>query len=265
MHFFSSNLWPLLGLSALSGVVNGAGVLEFDIVFPRNETYAPTKLFPIVFAVQNPGLAKNIPFLVDWFIRNHTGPEETTFGHTESSLSSANITSDPHFIYQYYDLEAEGPYQLFSSANWASCNASSGPVSLLRNSSNFVVNFSIAKDGQSVDLVAATAKDKTCSAEDGIAFNVTDETGQYPAQDRLPAGTCAVFATSSPTPTANPCAVQIDTATAASMSASLQATLCKGLNPPADCPKGNHAAERLAVLAVTSFAATFGAVAFFLA
>jgi len=30
---------------------NAAGVMEIDVIFPRNDTYAPTDNLPIVFAV----------------------------------------------------------------------------------------------------------------------------------------------------------------------------------------------------------------------
>ena len=37
-----------------------SGVVEVDLIFPRNETYAPTAYLPIIFAFQNSHLA---PFL----------------------------------------------------------------------------------------------------------------------------------------------------------------------------------------------------------
>ncbi|GKT86109.1 lysM domain-containing protein [Colletotrichum tofieldiae] len=49
----------LLSLAVLAqGVVAGAGRklpanLQVDLLFPRNETYAPTQLFPIVLGIQN--------------------------------------------------------------------------------------------------------------------------------------------------------------------------------------------------------------------
>ncbi|THC87758.1 hypothetical protein EYZ11_012793 [Aspergillus tanneri] len=49
MHF-SLLVGVAVGLGA---IVGASGVLEVDLVFPRNETYAPTDYFPVVFALQN--------------------------------------------------------------------------------------------------------------------------------------------------------------------------------------------------------------------
>ncbi|KAB5511421.1 hypothetical protein GE09DRAFT_1165127 [Coniochaeta sp. 2T2.1] len=265
MHLVSRAVWSLVGSLACLGVaVNAAGALEIDVVFPRNETYAPTANFPIVFAIRNAALAKHLNITIQSFIRNGSDLN-STFGHSTRDLANANFSSEPYFVYHYQTLDTEGPHELFSTAYWTSCNASSDPVSLLTNSSNLGVRFTIQKGAQQVDLVAATANDKTCSAHSGVAIGVTDQTLEYPASARLSAGTCAVLATSSPTPIADPCRVSIDSATAASMSASLQAALCKGLNPPAGCPKENNAVEQLAVVGVASFAAALGAIGLMLA
>ena len=264
MHLVSHAVWSLVGSLAYLGVaVNAAGALEIDVVFPRNETYAPTDNFPIVFAIRNAALAKHLKLTIQSFIRNGSNLN-STFGHSTEDLANANFSSEPYFVYHYRAVDTEGRHELFSTAYWTSCNTSIDPVSLLSNSSNIGVPFTIQKGAQQVDLVAATANDKTCSARSGVAISVTDQTLEYPASGPSSAGTCAVLATSSPTPTADPCRVNIDSATAASMSASLQAALCKGLNPPANCPKENNAVEQLAVVGVACFAAASGAIGFLL-
>jgi len=264
MHLVSRAVWTLVcSLACLGNTVYAAGGVEIDVVFPRNETYAPTGNFPIVFAVRNTALAKHLVLTLQSFIRNGSG-FNSTFGHSTQDLTSGNFSSEPYFVYYYRTVDAEGPYELFSTAYWTSCNASSDPVSLLSNSTNLGVQFTIQKGAQQVDLVAATANDETCSGRSGAIIGVTDQTLEYPASGRQAAGTCAVLATSSPTPTAD-CRVTIDSATAASMSASFQAALCKGWNPPADCPKGSSAVEQLAVVGVASFAAALGAIGVLLA
>ena len=265
MHLVSRAVWSLAGLLACLGVaVHAADGVEIDLVFPRNATYAPTANFPIVFAIRNTALAKHLVLALQSFLRNGSG-FNSTFGHSARDLSSGNFSSEPYFVYYYRTLDAEGPYELFSAAYWTICNASSVPFSPLDNSTSLGVQFAIQKGAQPVDLVAATANDETCSARSGIVIDVTDQTLEYPASGRQSAGACAVLANSSPSPTAD-CRVRIDSATAASMSASLQATLCKGLNPPADCPKGaNDAVGQLAVAGIASFAAALGAIGFLLA
>ncbi|KAH8673383.1 hypothetical protein BX600DRAFT_433014 [Xylariales sp. PMI_506] len=43
-------------------------IVEFDVVFPRNETYAPTDLLPIVFTLQNPNVSISLVLDIVWFI-----------------------------------------------------------------------------------------------------------------------------------------------------------------------------------------------------
>jgi len=274
MHLVSRTVWSLVGwMACLAAVVNAAGVLEIDVVFPRNNgTYAPSKFFPIVFALQNGNLAKHLAPAIYSFIRNGSNLE-STFGQSSRDLTYANYSSEPYFVWNLEDIDAEGRYQLLATAAWQSCNVSGDQVSIGGGDINFGVTFIIKKGGQEVDLraapaglVAATADDKTCSAKHGVALNVTGQTYEVPASldSRKLSGTCGVLASSSPTPTANPCRVKIDTAVAASMSAFLHASMCKGINPPADCPKEN-AVQQLAVAGVTSFAGVFGALGFLLA
>lgn len=238
-----------------------AGVVEIDVVFPRNnQTYAPTSHFPIVFALQNRDLAKHLNPHIHSFIRNGSDLEGS-FGHAQQGVSSANSSADPLFVYRFITMNDEGPHELFSTASWRSCDETGDEIGILSNSTNFSVDFTIANDGQEVDLVAATADDRTCSAQDGIAINVTDQTRQVEASSDPESATCAVLASSSPTATANPCQVQIDATAAESMLASLAAALCRGVNPPEDCPE-EDAARPLKAAGVASLAATLGVIIF---
>ena len=49
--------WSLLACCSSTGNAASDSTIpesvEFDFIFPRNETYAPAPLFPFVFAVQN--------------------------------------------------------------------------------------------------------------------------------------------------------------------------------------------------------------------
>ncbi|KAK6499975.1 hypothetical protein TWF481_010332 [Arthrobotrys musiformis] len=269
MHLLSA-AWSLIGsLAYLGAVANAAGVLDFGIVFPRpNETYAPTDKFPVVFALQNAALAKNLGLVINTFVRS--GPDLLSGldgADAKHDLKSANFTtSEPYFVYHFLNITGEGLYELFSTTSWARCDERDNEVIITRNSSNLLARFEIKKGAQMVDLVAATADNtKTCPTQ-GFALNVTDETREAPEPwDYRPSGTCAVLNSSSPTPTANPCRVKIDSAASESMYAALHTALCKGLNPPADCPKETSAAQQVAVASIVSIAAALGAVGFLLA
>ncbi|EPS35539.1 hypothetical protein H072_11032 [Dactylellina haptotyla CBS 200.50] len=267
MHPISRAIWSLVGsLACVGTIVNAAGVAEIDIVFPRtNGTYAPTEKFPIVFAVQNIELAKVLVPAFFSFVRNGTNMT-LSFGHSTQEPTWGNYSSEPYFVWRYVNIDTEGPYEVFSTVSWRSCDESSDQVAILSNTTNFLVPFTIKRGAQDADLVAATDDDKICSAK-GIAINFTNRTYDVPPNpivDRQPSGTCAVLASASPTVTANPCRVKIDSAVVASMDAWYHAALCKGLNPPADCPKENNAGK-LATVAVASFAAVLGAIGFILA
>ncbi|KAK4247703.1 hypothetical protein C7999DRAFT_41033 [Corynascus novoguineensis] len=275
MYLVCRALWSLVGLFACFGAtVNAANVLEIDLIFPRNDTYAPTdrsnnaSWFPIVFAIQNAELARHLKLSFDTHMWNYSNMD--TFGFADHDLTDANYTNEPYFVYHHLKIDTEGSYSLLSKVFWQKCNKTGDQVSIDRTSTNFGVDLTIKKGAQGVDLVATTAEKKTCSTKDGIAFNVTNETYEVPPsknsyyRSHLLDGTCVVLATTSPTPTANPCKVKVGTAVVASMSASLHARLCKDLYPPADCPK-DDAVQKLAVTGVASFVVALGAIGFLLA
>lgn len=115
--------------------------------------------------------------------------------------------------------------------------------------------------------MVATANNKTCPKELGVAINVTDQTFEVPSWvDRYLGDECAVVVSSTPTPTPYPCRVKIDSVVAASMSASLTSWLCNGYNPLSDCPPQDDesTAERLVVMDVACLSAVVGVVGFIL-
>jgi hypothetical protein len=278
MRLFSAAASSLVVLLAcLTTVVEAAGVLEIDVVFPRNETYAPSRWFPVVFAFRNAQLAQHLRPRIVWSIRNASNLLQTAPEGRSHDLSETNWTSqEPYFVYHFADLEAyEGRGQLFWWANWVSCDLSGSEPAFKVNvtePSQRSLEFTIKSGGQAVDLVAATANNDATCAQPGVAINVTDET-RWVSDVHLEAQgygdlTCAVLASSTPTPTANPCQVEINSAAAASMWASLTARRCqsRGANDTLaglDCPTDNGA-ERLAVAGVACLAAALGALGYLL-
>lgn len=51
-------------------MVHASGVLETDLLFPHNKTYAPTEWVPVVFRVQNPELAPLVDLDISFTIQN---------------------------------------------------------------------------------------------------------------------------------------------------------------------------------------------------
>ncbi|KAK4125718.1 hypothetical protein N657DRAFT_536209, partial [Parathielavia appendiculata] len=264
-------------LACLAAMVDAAGVLEIDLVFPRNETYAPRTWFPIVFALRNAHLAQHLLLRIGWTILNTTGPTSETLAGRDHDLNLTSGTSydEPYFVYDWPNLRwmgDEGHLELFWWARWISCDLSGEVPAFHGNRTERLtlgIEFTIKSGGQAVDLVAATANNNegTC-AQSGVAINVTDETRWVPHDTSEPwayaNANCAVLASSSPTPTANPCQVEINSAVAESISASMISDLCpyKAANDTTvDCSKDN-AADRLAVAGVACLAAALGALGF---
>jgi len=254
MHLLSGALCTLAGsLVAVKAQQASDGLLEVGIVFPRSETYAPRDHFPFVFALQNAELAKGLgsAIKIQTFIRNESA-SGSTFGHFhyDVDVNKANLTEGkPYFVYRHLNVDLPaGKYELFADLFWddgekEGCGASSG--------SSISVDFTIKDDGPQVDLVKATATEEGCDAERaGIVIELD------------PTCTPQASSSASPTSTANPCRVQIESSVAESMAAELKEGLCKGENPPEDCPES--AVGRLAVAGLATFAAAFGAVGFVL-
>ncbi|OBT58601.1 hypothetical protein VE04_01704 [Pseudogymnoascus sp. 24MN13] len=244
-------------VACIGAIVNlnaaAASVLEVDLVFPRNETYAPTTWFPVVFAFQNAERARLLNPHISYTIRNWNnmlGNDGASFSH---DLRLANWSShDPYF---------------------ESCNevAFSAGLSrdMTRNSSSWSALFTTDNSAPEIDLVAVT-NTKTCpAAELGVAINVTDTTMAVPfGVDWSGGDICAVVASSTPTPTANPCQVKVDSVVVASMSASLAATLCRGIDPPANCTNDDESVAQqlvvpgVSVVGISCVLSAFGALVF---
>lgn len=61
----------LASLTAPVATLDFPAKVQVDLIFPKNETYAPTGYFPMVFAVRNFQVAKPLEFDVYGSIKNH--------------------------------------------------------------------------------------------------------------------------------------------------------------------------------------------------
>lgn len=273
MHLVPHTVWSLVAVSAYLGAIGNAAddVLDIGIVFPRqNVTYAPQERFPIVFALQNAELAKHLQPLIEIYVWD----ANNTMLNWKEDLVWANYSTEPYLVYAFPDFETESPFKLRWTASWRKCDkgrdvfGDEEVIITWNNTRKFWLDFNLKQGAQKADLVAATAKEETCSPGFGVALNVTDETHDVPELSSLESyysGTCAVVASSSPTLTSNPCKVNIDKATVESMEANELERRCSRLYPPPDCPEEDQAIQHLAVAVGATFAAAFGAAAFLLA
>ncbi|KAL2819499.1 hypothetical protein BJX63DRAFT_382211 [Aspergillus granulosus] len=264
MHWFSATWWLVASLGA---IVDASGLLEVDLVFPLNETYAPTKWFPVVFGFQNPQLAPLVDLGISFSIKDWDNSSNII--HWPADLDWSNNTSDdPYFFYAYFpQFNTSGRWWLTWHVNWKSCSEqalSDGPGrgEITRNSTGWSTMFTIEEGAAQADLVAATTN-TSCPGEFGVPLNVTGQTLQVPAGEQWDnGGDCAVVV-SLPTPTPDPCRIDITPAIVESMEASWHARLCRAINRPDDCPQDDgNGAQQLLVIGASSALAVISAVGF---
>ena len=78
-----------------------ATVVEIDMIFPRNETYDPGPLLPVVFAIRNSAMAASLDMSIVWNIRQLADPGVGGTGGG-IDLKKANFTgADPFFEVDY--------------------------------------------------------------------------------------------------------------------------------------------------------------------
>ena len=219
--FFTSLIF-LLALAGGSAGQTYPTTVEFDLVFPRNDTFAPAELMLLVFAIQNPKVMEAIPIEIQWSIGQFgVGP---LFGNIFGTPSwvSYRTDPDPYYIYTWFPYlnGTEGEFALqwfFSSAN---CSASSaGPVLGGSQEGNYV-EFTLKNGAQQQSLVSGP---NTCPTQ-YVTFNVTEVLPVTdPADDSL-YNTCAVIAPESPP--ANPCAAKVNDTIASSISSAMTSAAC---------------------------------------
>ncbi len=188
------------------------GTFEVDLLFPRNSTYTPQALMPIVFALQNPTLASQLEASLNWQLwegNNRSSPGSVTDGLMELSLTNDLSSSEPFLFYRFVNTIAypDGSWTLSWDLLINNCSQPPGSSKSILTQSNTAV-FTTSSSGQAPDLMAATSADM-CGTVEASAFNVTSS-GDF----------CGVLGAS---PTTNPCAATIHPAAVSSISASASA------------------------------------------
>ncbi|OQE79285.1 hypothetical protein PENNAL_c0052G01287 [Penicillium nalgiovense] len=255
----------LLALQACTRAVGAAatsGTLEIDLVFPRNETYAPSALMPVVLAIQNPALASSLNLDLYYMI-SPVGNYNNSLP-TFLNLNWANISdSDPYFVYNSTDLNTEGTWEL----NWFLGNGhcrdtDDGIFYVLTNTTIDSIIFTTKNDSSKPDLATATEGD-TCAKEIGMwsVENTLNSTSESWGHD-----TCAVLSKHSPTSASNPCGVKLNSTAASSISAALTAAACAAPNSTVSCEADENAAGVVQIsMGMTWLIAVFGGLTYILA
>ncbi|KAK1773291.1 hypothetical protein QBC45DRAFT_97506 [Copromyces sp. CBS 386.78] len=220
--------------------------IEFDVVFPRNDTYAPAAVFPIIFALQNPKDATAFRPLLSWYLgkmglRDYDGWLEED--HTDVTrprgasepagslgwhglaykwhAAMTNITGDPYYLIYWTDklngAKAEGQYSLYWVFDTLNCTSPRDWSS--RNITRTNTLFTIKEGAKAPDLVAEpgvcpTLSVALCAPEElQMEHPSTFGTGDLSRCVRL----------TDEQPPSNPCRANMNDATASNISAILAA------------------------------------------
>jgi hypothetical protein len=224
--------------------------VEIDLIFPRNDTYAPTALFPIVFAFQNAALATSLDPGIEIILYNGTRPNLTTVASRVLDLRYANFSgSDPTYVYTYITgLETlSGGAAASFNLNWetsaGNCSKQGGILTFGGGWVDTSMHFTIQNGAQQPDLVAATTPSgAACSNASHFAFNLTNTLDVTQPEKWDGHKTCAVFSVVQRQVPGNPCAVEVSSSTASSILAAMTSRACTAVNPIVSCPSSNKSA-----------------------
>lgn len=189
MHLFSSFSRAVtllivagMGSARVAAAGDGAsppmGVVEADLVFPRNQTYAPMRYLPIVFAVQNPVAAAALDLQITYEVWNL--PNMSYYAASGAfHLSWANFSgADPVLQHSYSrdGFDTEGNWRLVWHVSWVNCTEGQredqGDFRLGFHHANQGIDFTTSNSAPELDLIAAT-DNKDCPQDLGVTIDVT--------------------------------------------------------------------------------------------
>lgn len=229
----ASLMMLLLLLISSTIATTTSGTFEVDVLFPRNDTYAPQALMPFVFALQKPALSIGLAASISWGFWLGGNSTDPTFIYNgifqpDSPFFTPNLSSvvEPFYLTDAVNTLAypDGPWTFQWSVRVNNCSMQSAAVMY-----DGAVTFTTRKNATAPDLVAATSPG-TCRNATGYAFDVM-------SVNERSCGVLGPYVASA----ANPCALSINKAAASSILASATANACEQEPAPeyssAVCPK----------------------------
>ncbi|KAJ5555342.1 hypothetical protein N7461_003812 [Penicillium sp. DV-2018c] len=214
------------------------GLGEVDLIFPRNGTFAPMTITPIVFGIQNPAVIDGLyPTLKYGLWPADTPPANLTDLTWLAEEHLPNKTGPVSFLIDGIanTLNTENEWLFAWRLRWTNCSTADNGTTFehrhgLVETGDFSwepfevaqsLYFTTKKGATQPNLTTLTAEDK-CNDAQALAFHVTKTLKAPPSQ--LEGQQCAVLNTPLPTPV--PCKASIAPAAASSISSSLTAGYC---------------------------------------
>ncbi|KAJ4164175.1 hypothetical protein LMH87_005860 [Akanthomyces muscarius] len=237
-----------LGFAASSAIAAATGNAEVDVIFPRNDTFAPTPLMPIVFAVQNPAVAQQLNLRLNYRVIPYGRPNATT-DYERVRLNALPNNDTTFYAHDFVSdiFNKEGTWEFFWQLRWNNCTSTKDEYGMhFSRDTQEPVNsfvFTTHNDGSKPDLVAIGSDDK-CGNTQGIGFEVQDVLDVPPPKNADLLSSCAHVAVPAPTPT--PCSASVPSEAAESISSRITQAACLAATPVVSCPSQENASGRAA-------------------
>ncbi|CAG7565367.1 unnamed protein product [Fusarium equiseti] len=175
-----------------------SSALEVDLAFPRNETYNPSPVFPIVISIGNPGMIPIFEPLLSYQVYNYGEYTNPIINETIALPSVNESTGDPYIEFTAYEhpFNTEGKWSILVTLDYAYCvlqptKGSREEIMTLKRDLAVVtlVDFTTKGPLKQVDLGAAT-KHQICPLPAGLTINATGTT-TAPKDADFQGDTCA--------------------------------------------------------------------------
>ncbi|KAI5307237.1 hypothetical protein KEM56_002195 [Ascosphaera pollenicola] len=228
--------------------------VELDLIFPKNETYEPSAILPLVFGLQNPSGANALDLDFQYYMYPFGGNRSdgfTNLNAIDTSVNQIDLNSTSSTLLYYHELlfNQEGiwvfDYDVYAA--WYTMMANGGMVS----NDSFVqhsITFTTKKGGKAVDLAASTKSNacKTAQSQTWSITNVSMDTGD-------------IYPELGVSPDPAPCNIQIDSKTATSIKAAIHNDVCNRMSAPGACETNlaSKAGGSLRLTTWSSFAVVF--------
>ncbi|KAJ4024841.1 hypothetical protein NW752_002293 [Fusarium irregulare] len=221
---------------------DSTGILDFNLVFPRNEsTFVPSLMTPFVFSFRNPELIPILQPYAIYKIYNYSNTSQFIFdGRLDTGQINLSVNHDPHFevLYHRY-LDLEGQWLMTLTTGVLNCVEDRGHY---YNHSHYIdanftkINITFTTKGPSgqVDLAAETS-DNNCSSPVGLTVDVQSTIKVPEGDDRadeMAAHVCAV----EPLLTLADKCVAVTSAAAASIAAEMTWRVCGSISNRSEIP-----------------------------
>lgn len=222
---------------------DSTGILDFDLVFPRNEsTFVPSLMTPFVFFFRNPELIPILQPYAIYDIYNYSNTSQFIFdGRLDTRQINLSANHDPHFevLYHRY-LDLEGKWLMTLTTGVLNCVEDRYHY---YNNSHYIdanytkINITFTTKGPSgqVDLAAETS-DKNCSSPVGLTIDVQNTIKVPEGDDRADEMVAEVCAVEPLVTLADKC-VAVTPAAASSIAAEMTWRVCGSIPNRSEIPE----------------------------